>query len=152
MDLGLAPELSAALHVRWEPVCRSRLHYLVSWFTRARKEVLTDRHVQALQDLIPSLCAEREIEWVDLAVARDHVHVLFALHPTHSVASAVREMKGRSGVALLARFPELRVRLSGNLVWDEPYSVETVSPARLARVRERMEHAHPPHGRLARAS
>ena len=38
-----------------------------------------------------------------------------------SVASAVREMKGRTSVALMAQFPELRVWLRGNLVWDERY-------------------------------
>ncbi|HYM80376.1 MAG TPA: IS200/IS605 family transposase [Candidatus Limnocylindria bacterium] len=152
MKLGLAPELNAAVRVRWEPVYRSRLHYLVSWATRGRKPVLRHRHVQALQELIPALCEEREIELVELAIAQDHLHVLFGLRPAHSVASAVREMKGRSGVALLERYPELRVWLGGNLVWDERYAVETVSPARLARVRARLGNIHRPLADLARAS
>lgn len=142
MNLGLAPQLAAALKGRWEPVYRSQLHYLVTWTTRGRRPVLKASHAQALLELIPSLCDERGITLVELAAGDDHVHVLFGLKPAHSVASAVREMKGKSGMALLARHPELRVWLGGNLVWDERYAVETVSPARLDRVRERLRAIH----------
>ena len=54
----------------------------------------------------------------------------------------VRELKGRSGLALLTQFPELRVWLRGNLIWDERYSVETVSAARVEAVRERLRALH----------
>jgi putative transposase len=141
-NVGLAPETFAALKGRWEPVYRSQLHYLVTWTTRGRKSVLKTRHVRALQELIPSLCDEREIALVELAVAEDHVHVLFGLRPAQSVASAVREMKGKAGMTLLANYPELRVWLGGNIVWDERYAVETVSPVRLERVRERLRSIH----------
>jgi REP element-mobilizing transposase RayT len=70
------------------------------------------------------------------------VHVLVGLRPSHSISSAVREVKGGAGVALLTQVPELRVWLRGNLVWDERYSVETVSSARIGRVQERLRNMH----------
>ena len=80
------------------------------------------------------------------------MHVLFALRPAQSVASAVREIKGRTSVELIAQFPELRVWLRGNLVWDERYAVETVSATRLARVRDRLRNLHGGTDHLAQAS
>ena len=152
MEMGLAPELTAAVRGRWEPVYRSQLHYMVTWTTRGRKPVLKSRHIQSLQALIPTLCEERGITLLEFAIAPDHVHALFGLKPAQSVASAVREMKGRSGVSLIEHHPELRVWLGGNLVWDERYAVETVSPARLERVRGRMRVMHSTEDDLAHAS
>ena len=144
MEKALAPGVSAALRGRWEPLYRSQLHYLVSWYTRGRRPVLKDRHRALLGDMVTGLCEERGITLLEISAAQDHVHVLFGLRPAQSVASAVRELKGRTTMALLQRFPELRVWLRGNLVWDERYAVETVSPLREERVRERLVRAHRP--------
>lgn len=152
MERHLAPEVSAALHGRWEPVYRSQLHYLVSWTTRGRKPVLKDRHLAVLGDMVTALCEERDIVLLEIAAAQDHIHLLFGLRPAQSVASAVRELKGKTGLALMTRFPELRVWLGGNLVWDERYAVETVSPARLPKVQSRLRRLHVPADRLAEAS
>lgn len=142
MNHELAPELNEAMKDRWEPVYRSQLHYLVTWSTRGRKSVLRDRHVREVQDLIRQACDERGYSLLDVAAGANHVHVLVALRPSQSVASVVRELKGRSGLALLTRCPELRVWLRGNLAWDERYSVETVSAARVEAVRERLRALH----------
>jgi putative transposase len=90
-----------------------------------------------------SICDERGVELLDLAVGEDHVHALIALRPTHNVASVVREVKGRAGLELLMRHPELRVWLGGNLVWDERYAVETISATRTERVQSRLRALHP---------
>lgn len=138
----LAPRIATELRSRWEPMYRSRLHYLVTWSTRGRKPVLKDRHARKLQQLVAKLCDERGYALLDLAVGQDHVHLLFGLKPSQSVATAVREIKGRAGLELLSDHPELRVWLGGNLVWDERYAVETVSPARIERVQERLRSRH----------
>ena len=142
MDRHLAPGISEALRGGWEPVYRSQLHYLVTWSTRGRRPVLKERHAETLESLIPALCDERGFPLVNVAVGRDHVHLILALRPTQSVASAVREIKGRVGIELLQQHPELRVWLGGHLVWDERYAVETVSPARLEKVQARLRAAH----------
>jgi len=152
VDRTFAPRVSAALLGRWEPVYRSRLHYLVTWSTRGRKPVLKDRHLQMLGEMITDLCEERGIALLEVAAAHDHVHVLFGLGPAQNVASSVRELKGKTGLALMSRFPELRVWLGGNLMWDERYSAETVSPARLPKVQARLRTLHVPPILLAQAS
>lgn len=149
MENRMAPEIHESLRGRWEPLYRSQLHYLVTWGTRGRRPVLRDRHIDSVRQLIEQTCEERGYPLVDFAASADHVHVLIALKPTQSVASAVREIKGRSGLALLAQFPELRVWLRGNLTWDERYAVETVSATRIERVRERLRSLHGPDEELA---
>jgi len=148
----LAPEVSESLRGRWEPIYRSQLHYLVTWSTRGRKPVLKDRHIRAFQDLIRQACDERGFSLLEVAAGPYHAHVLIALRPSQSVASAVRELKGRTGLMLLSQFPELRVWLRGNLAWDERYAVETVSALRVERVRERLRALHTPGEDLAAAS
>ena len=152
MNAKLAPDVKQALLSRWEPLYRSRLHYLVTWSTRGRRPVLKDRHISALERLVQQAGEERGFSLLDVVAGSDHVHVLIGLRPSQSISSAVRELKGRAGVALLAQFPELRVWLRGNLVWDERYAVETVSPARIQRVRERLRNRHAANDDLARAS
>jgi putative transposase len=144
MEPKMAPPVRHSLLTRWEPLYRSQLHYLVTWSTRGRRPVLKDRHFEAIQTLVRAACEERGIELVELVTGPDHVHVLFGLKPAQSVASAVRELKGRTSMSLMQDFPELRVWLRGNLVWDERYAVETVSPLRVDRMRERLQHTHRP--------
>ena len=152
MDRTLAPKVNAALLGRWEPVYRSQLHYLVTWSTRGRRPVLKDRHLAALGEMVADLCDERGIALLETAAAHDHVHVLFGLRPAQNVASAVREIKGKTGLGLMSRFPELRVWLGGNLMWDERYSVETVSPMRLPKVQSRLRTLHVPPAQWRQAS
>jgi putative transposase len=114
--------------------------------------VLKERHARRLHDLIPRLCDERGIVLVEVAAGPDHVHVLFGLKPAQSVATAVREIKGRAGLELRAEFPELRVWLGGNLLWEERYAVETVSAARLPRIQEKLRSIHDWNEPLAHAS
>lgn len=144
MELELAPQVKEALMGRWEPICRSQLHYFVTWYTRGRRPVLKQRHLDALQQLVRQVCDERDFTLIDVAAHDDHVHVLLALRPTQSVSSVIRELKGRTGMALLAQFPELRVWLRGQLVWDERYAVETVSPLRLDKLKQRISARHRP--------
>jgi len=148
----LAPEIDEALRGRWEPVYRSQLHYVVTWSTRGRRPVLRDRHARYLRDLIQQTCDELDYALVEFAAGSEHVHLLLGLSPTQSVASAVRQLKGRTGLALLQDHPELRVWLRGNLVWDEPYSVETVSSTRLPKVCARLRALHSSDEDLAAAS
>lgn len=148
----LTPRVHEALNRQWEPVYRSCLHYLVGWSTRARKPVLRERHVAKLRELIPALCDERGIDVLEVSASRDRVQLLFGLRPTHSVATAVREIKSRAGLELLSLFPELRVWLGGNLMWDDRYSVETVSATRLEQARESLRFGRDPNEPLARAS
>lgn len=152
METNLAPEVQNEFADRWEPVYRSRLHYLITWSTRGRRPVLRERHHQALAALVRQSCEDRGFVLAEVTGGPDHVHVMLALRPSESVASVVRELKGRTAVSLVSGFPELRVWLRGNLLWDERYAVETVSSLRVDAIRSRLRTMHGPGDDLAQAS
>ena len=152
MNDELTSRVHEVLNRQWEPVYRSGLHYLVSWTTRGRKPVLRDQHLLKLRELVPALCDERGIDLLELWVGSDQMRLLIGLKPTHSVATAVREIKSRAGLDMLSQFPELRVRLGGNLLWDDRYSVETVSTARVEQTRDSLRQDRNPNEPMARAS
>ena len=85
MEQSLAPEVKETLHGRWEPVYRSQLHYLVTWGTREHRAVLRDRHAHALTRFVEQVCEERGHTLLEVRAGADHVHLLMALRPTHSV-------------------------------------------------------------------
>ena len=145
----LAPEVQASLLRQWEPINRNQLHYLVTWSTRGRRAALRERHARALEQELRAICGERGVPLLEVCTGSDHVHVLLALKPTHSLGSVVREIKGRTGMSLIDRFPELRVWLRSNLLWDERYSMEMVSHVRLEPVRARLRALHGAHEELA---
>ena len=74
-----------------------------------------------------------------MTVLPEKVHLLISLQPSDCVGSIVRELKGRSALDLLAKRPDLRVSLGGNLVWNETYGISTVSPGNLDRRKARLE-------------
>jgi putative transposase len=123
----------------WSPVCVSRLHFHVTWFTRGRRPVLTGERIPALQSILSTLSEELGVRLESVSVLPEKIHMLVSLQPTDCVGSIVRELKGRSALDLLAKRPDLRVSLGGNLVWNETYGISTVSPGNLDRRKARLD-------------
>ena len=123
----------------WQPVCVARLHYHLSWSTRGRAAVLVGRRAEALRSILEELCQEHGLHLQALAVTPAQVRLVVSLRPSQLAASVVRELKGRSALALLRRCPDLRVALGGHLAWNDRYALATVSPRQLTRLVERLE-------------
>ena len=123
---------AVTLAPHWVPLCVSRLHYHVTWTTRGHKAVLNVRRAEFVRSSLQVLARERGIKLEAVTVLEDRVHLVLSLRPTDCAASVVRELRGRSALALLRELPELRVALGGNLLWGETYGIATVSPGKLA--------------------
>src|SRR5689334_15969896 len=118
----------------WQPVCVSRLHYHLAWSTRGKVAVLAERHESALRAILTDICQERGILLQALAITPAQVRLVVSLRPSQLAASVVRELKGRSALALLRHCPDVRVALGGNLAWNDRYALATVSPRQLPRL------------------
>ena len=136
--MSAVPSFAVTLAPHWVPLCVSRLHYHVTWTTRGHKAVLTGRRPDAVRASMQLLARERGIKLEAVGVLEDRVHLVLSLRPTDCAASVVRELRGRSALALMRELPELRVALGGNLLWSENYGISTVSPGRLAQRLERI--------------
>jgi len=122
----------------WQPVCIARLHYHVTWSTRGRSPVLVGKRALALKTILADLCRERGILLQAIAVTPSQVRLVVSLRPSQLAATVVRELKGRSALALLRQCPDVRVALGGNLAWNDRYAMATVSPRQLPRLTEKV--------------
>jgi len=138
-SLDLAADRRAAIEKAWQPVCVARLHYHLSWSSRGKAPVLTGRRAAALRQILEEMCAERGLQLQALAILPSQVRLVVSLRPSQLAASVVRELKGRSALALLRACPDLRVALGGHLAWNDRYALATVSPRQLPRLIERLE-------------
>jgi REP element-mobilizing transposase RayT len=135
---SLPRSLARAMDRTWQPVCVARLHYHVAWHTRGKAPVLVGRRAAALRALIEEMCRERGLTLQALAITPAQVRLVLSLRPSQLAATVVRELKGRSALALLRQCPDLRVALGGHLAWNDRYALATVSPRQLPRLVERL--------------
>lgn len=130
--------LARAFDRDWQPVCVSRLHYHLAWSTRGKAAILTEKHAAALRGILTGICRERGILLQALAVTPAQVRLVVSLRPSQLAASVVRELKGKSALALLRQCPEVRIALGGNLAWNDRYALATVSPRQLPRLVQKL--------------
>jgi REP element-mobilizing transposase RayT len=133
-----SPTFARTSDREWQPVCIARLHYHLAWSTRGKSPVLTGRRETALRAILTELCHERGFLLQAVSVTPTQVRLVVSLRPSQLAASAVRELKGRSALALLRHCPDLRVALGGNLAWNDRYALATVSPRQLPRLAQKL--------------
>ena len=61
---------------------RFDIKYHFVWVTKYRKSILTGAVGNRVRDLVREVCRTNEIEILQGAVSRDHVHVLLSCPPT----------------------------------------------------------------------
>ena len=73
------------------------------------------------------LCNQKDgVEVLELNVQLDHVHLVVTIPPKYAVSRFMGYLKGKLGLGLFDRFPQLRKRYWGQHVWSRGYCVSTV--------------------------
>jgi REP element-mobilizing transposase RayT len=129
-----------AIEREWQPICIARLHYHLTWSTRGKSPVLVGKRDLAIRTILEGLCKERGILLQAVAITPAQVRLVVSLRPSQLAASVVRELKGRSALALFRQCPDLRVALGGHLAWNDRYALATVSPRQLPRLTEKLKN------------
>ena len=67
-------------------------------------------------------------QWIlhELAIERDHIHMLLQINPQQSIAYVVQILKGGSSKVIREEFPELEEFLWGDSLWSDGYFAESV--------------------------
>ena len=102
---------------------RYDLKYHFVWITKYRKPVLVDAVGIRLRELVREVCRTNEIEILEGAVSRDHVHVLLACPPHQSPRQVMPSLKGKSSRKLLMEFKHLQKAFWGRHLWARGYFV-----------------------------
>ena len=76
----------------------------------------------------------------EIAVEKDHIHMLLQINPKDSIARVVNILKGGTSRVIRAEHPELQEFLWGDSLWADGYFAETVGTTNEATIRKYIQN------------
>ncbi|GAN52421.1 MULTISPECIES: IS200/IS605 family transposase [Methylobacterium] len=120
------------------------LHAHLVFTTKRRGKVLTRPHLDRLQVIFASVCADFEVELREFNGERDHVHLLVFYPPKVRLSELVNSLKGVSSRLLKKEFPEIAsfwsVKKSRGVLWTPSYFAGSVGGAPLSILKQYIEN------------
>ncbi len=102
---------------------RYDIKYHFVWVTKYRKPVLTGEVGNRVRELIREICRTNEIEILEGAVSREHVHVFLSCPPNLSPSKIMQYIKGKTSRKLLTEFKHIQKQYWGRHLWARGYFV-----------------------------
>ena len=96
------------------------------WCPKYRRRVLVGTVAIRLRFLFEQACEVNQWILHELAIERDHIHMLLQINPQQSIAYVVQILKGGSSKVIREEFPELEEFLWGDSLWSDGYFAESV--------------------------
>ena len=101
--------------------------YHVVWIPKYRRRILrgaiknfVQEHLPRIQHYHPDVTVQ---QW---SVQIDHIHVVLVIPPKYAVSSIVGKMKANLSRQLRLRYPELKQRYWGGVLWSPGFFSSTV--------------------------
>jgi putative transposase len=108
---------------RTSPHSRYDIKYHFVWVTKYRKGVLTGAVGTRVRDLVREICRTHDIDILEGAVSRDHVHVLLSGQPNLSPSKIMQYIKGKTSRKLMMEFKHIQTQYWGRHLWARGYFV-----------------------------
>lgn len=110
---------SSLSHTKW------KCQYHIVFIQKYRRKVLFGKLKADIREIIKKLCEYKNIEIVEGAVCKDHVHLCVCIPPKLSVSDFMGYLKGKSALMIFDKYPELSNKWS-KAFWARGYHVSTV--------------------------
>ena len=107
-------------HSKWE--CKYHLVFV----PKHRKKVLYGKVRRYLSQVFHDLASQKGCKIIKGNMIQDHVHMLIAIPPKHSVAEVVGYIKGKSAIAVARQFGNKKKNFNAEKLWARGYAVSTV--------------------------
>ena len=107
-------------HTEWD--CK----YHVVFIPKYRRKVLYGTIREHLGEIFRRLARQKECEIEEGHLVADHVHMMIAIPPKHSVSQVVGYIKGKSAIHIARQFSGCRRNFTGQHFWARGYFVSTV--------------------------
>ena len=105
-------------HTKWNCI------YHIVFIPKYRRKVLYGKVRKEVHEAIQKLCEYKQIEILEGAVSKDHVHICVKIPPKMSVSTFMGYLKGKSALMIFDLHPEMK---QGNRhFWARGYYVDTV--------------------------
>lgn len=107
-------------HTKWE--CK----YHVVFIPKCRRKALYAQLRQYLGEVFHKLALQKESRIEEGHLLADHVHMMIAIPPKHSVSQVIGYIKGKSAIHLARVYGERKQNFTGQHFWARGYFVSTV--------------------------
>jgi len=107
-------------HTKWD--CK----YHVVFIPKKRRKVLYGELRKHLGEVFRNLALQKDSRIEEGHLMVDHVHMLIAIPPKHSVSQVVGYIKGKSAIHLARVYGENKRNFTGQSFWARGYFVSTV--------------------------
>jgi putative transposase len=78
-----------------------------------------------IREIIKTLCKYKQVELIEGAVCRDHIHISVSIPPKLSISTFMGYLKGKSALMIYDKHPEERSKWS-KAFWARGYYVTTI--------------------------
>ena len=133
----MAQKAYSLSHTKW------MREYHIVFTPKYRRKVIYNQIRSDIGEILRRLCEYKGIEIIEGRLMPDHVHVLLAIPPKHSVASVMGYLKGKSSLMIFDRHASLKYKFGNRKFWTEGHCVSTVglNEATIAKyIREQESH------------
>lgn len=115
------------------------MHVHLVFVTKYRRAVFTSEHLDFLEGVFRSVCADFEAELVEFNGEEDHVHLLVHYPPKVAVSKLVNSLKGVSSRRLAKKYGRLHRYFWKGVLWSPSYFAGSVGGAPISVLRQYIE-------------
>lgn len=115
------------------------MHVHLVFVTKYRRAVFSSEHLDFLEGVFRSVCADFEAELVEFNGEEDHVHLLVHYPPKVAVSKLVNSLKGVSSRRLAKKYGRLHRYFWKGVLWSPSYFAGSVGGAPISVLRQYIE-------------
>jgi putative transposase len=117
----------------------------VVFVTKYRHQVLSEHHLERMQEIMRAVCTDFESELVQFNGEANHVHLLVNFPPKVALSKLVNSLTGVSSRRLRQEFPDLvRHHWRAQRLWSGSYFAGSVGGAPISVPRQYIEQQDRP--------
>ncbi|EPE2305257.1 IS200/IS605 family transposase [Salmonella enterica subsp. enterica serovar Muenchen] len=125
--------------------CVFLMHVHLVFVTKYRRKIFDQDAIDKLRGYFASVCADFDVELVEMDGENDHVHLLINYPPKLAVSSLVNSLKGVSSRLLRRDRPDIAERYYyKGVLWTPSYFAGSCGGAPISIIRQYIEQQQPP--------
>lgn len=106
--------------------CKYLMQYHIIWCPKYRFNILVNEIEKTLKAVLEVICEHYDYEMIELETMPDHIHIFLSAKPTDTPTDIVRKLKSITAKELFKKFPSLKKRYWGGVLWSKGYFISTI--------------------------
>ena len=125
--------------------CVFLMHVNLVFVTKYRRKIFDQDAIEKLRSYFASVCADFDVELVEMDGERDHVHLLINYPPKLAISNLVNSLKGVSSRLLRRDRPDISQRdYYKGVLWSPSYFAGSCGGAPISIIRQYIEQQETP--------